>query len=174
VLATLLALVPGLGAVYNRQNLKAAVHFLGIVGSFQMTNFRFMSGLFAMAGVVLYLYSLIDAYRTANAIAAGESPRANEERFKRSLVKSAPFIGLVLIFSGIVAVVQLVFPISLWMVARLLPVALILLGGYLLTKYFRRSRDDDEPAQDPPYFSGSQPFGGREAERNIRLVGRLR
>jgi hypothetical protein len=170
----LLALVPGLGAVYNRQNLKAAVHFLGIVGSFQMASFRFMSGMFALAGVVLYLYSLIDAYRTANAIAAGESPRANEEKFKRSLVKSAPFIGLVLIFSGIVAVVQLVFPISLWMVARLLPVALILLGGYLLTKYFRRSRDDDESAHDPAYFSGSQNYGSRQSERNIRLVGRFR
>jgi hypothetical protein len=170
----LLAMVPGLGAVYNRQNLKAAVHFLGIVGSFQMANFRFMAGLFSLAGFLLYLYSMIDAYRTAQSIAAGESPRANEEKFKRSLVKSAPWIGLVLIFSGIIAVVQLIQPISIWMVARLLPVALILLGGYLLTKYFRRSRGDDPPAEDPAYFSGTPNHGSRRSERDIRLVGRLR
>ena len=141
-LAALCALLPGMGAVYNRQNVKAVVHFITIVGLFQLTRLRVVSGIFGLAGFLTYIYSIVDAYRTSQLIAQGESPAADEERFKRMLVKRAPVVGGVLILTGLLLVVGLVQPLSFITFARLFPVALILLGGYLLTTYFKRSREE--------------------------------
>ncbi len=139
--AALFALLPGMGAVYNHQNIKGVVHFAAIVGLFQLTAIHIASGFFALAGLAFYLYSIVDAYRTAQLIAGGESGAIDEERFKRSLIKRAPLIGIVLITSGLLLVIQIVRPFAWVNFARLFPVALILLGGYLLTRYFKRSRE---------------------------------
>jgi hypothetical protein len=141
-LAALCAVLPGMGAVYNRQNLKAVVHFVTIVGLFQLTRLRVLPGLFAFSGFLFYIYSIIDAYRTSELIAQGESPAADEERFKRTLVKRAPMVGGALVVVGLLLVIGLVQPFGFITLARLFPVALILLGGYLLTTYFKRSRDE--------------------------------
>ena len=152
--AALCALLPGMGAVYNRQNIKAVVHFIAVIGLLQLTHVRVLSGVFALAALVVYLYSIIDAYRTAQTIAAGESPEADEERFKRSLVKRAPTVGFLLIIVGALLVIQIVRPLSFITYARLLPVLLILLGGYLLTRYFKRGRGEGYErnySNQPPY-----------------------
>src|SRR5215216_1432253 len=120
--AALCALLPGMGAVYNRQNIKAVVHFIAVIGLLQLTHVRVLSGVFAFAALLVYLYSIIDAYRTAQLIAGGESPEADEERFKRSLVKRAPTVGLLLIMVGVLLVIQIVRPLSFIAYARLLPV----------------------------------------------------
>jgi len=173
-IAGLLALIPGMGAVYNRQNLKAAVHFLSIVGSFQLSHMHIWSGLFGLAGVVLYLYSIIDAYRTAQSVAQGESAAVNEQRFKRSLVKAAPLAGILFIIFGILVIAQMVHPIGLFAVAKLLPVILILLGGYLLTRYFKRSGEEnvDVDSAGRPDALGPDPFNRRQSASSMRLVGR--
>src|SRR5713226_3931829 len=85
--AALFALLPGMGAVYNHQNIKGVVDFAAIVGLFQLTAIHIASGFFALAGLAFYLYSIVDAYRTAQLIAGGESGAIDEERFKRSLIK---------------------------------------------------------------------------------------
>lgn len=152
--AALCALLPGMGAIYNRQNIKAVVHFASIIGLLQLTHVRVLSAVFALAAVLFYVYSIIDAYRTAQLISAGESPEADEERFKQALVKRAPVVGVVLIVAGLLLVVQLVRPLSFITYARLLPVALILFGGYLLTRYFKRKRNQDaarDYSAKPPY-----------------------
>ena len=152
--AALCALLPGMGAVYNRQNIKAVVHFVAIIGLLQLTHVRVLSAVFALGAVLFYIYSIIDAYRTAQLIAAGESPEADEERFKQTLVKRAPVVGVVLIVAGLLLVLQLVRPLSFITYARLLPVALIIFGGYLLTRYFKRKRNEDHArdyAARPPY-----------------------
>jgi hypothetical protein len=141
-LAALCALLPGMGAVYNRQNIKAVVHFVTVVALFQLTRLRVASGVFALAGFLSYIYTIVDAYRTSQLIAQGESPAADEERFKRMLVKRAPVVGGLLIFAGLLLVIGLVRPLGFLTFARLFPVALILLGGYLLTTYFKRSREE--------------------------------
>src|SRR5262249_43070172 len=134
-LAALFALLPGMGAVYNHQNIKGVVHFVTIVGLFQLTALHVAAGFFSLAGSAFYVYSIIDAYRTARRIALGESPAADEERFKRSLIKRAPLIGVVLITAGLLLVIQITRPFSFITFARLFPVLLIILGGYLLTRY---------------------------------------
>src|SRR5687768_5130600 len=61
--ATLLALVPGLGAIYNRQTLKALVHFLVVAGLMQTAEMSDI-GFFGFSSVVFYLYTILDANRT--------------------------------------------------------------------------------------------------------------
>jgi len=166
--AALFALLPGMGAVYNRQNIKGVVHFVTIVGLFQLTALRVGAGFFALAGMAFYVYSIVDAYRTAQLIALGESSAANEERFKRSLIKRAPLIGIILITAGLLLVIQIARPFAFITFARLFPVALIILGGYLLTRYFKRSRDESyeqDPAA-PPYSLIPGRFGERSSEHS--------
>ncbi|MCC6743280.1 MAG: hypothetical protein IT175_05400, partial [Acidobacteria bacterium] len=67
--ATLLALVPGLGAVYNRQNLKAVLHFVGVVGLIELGDVTNI-GMFVFGGLVFFLFTVIDANRSAKAIAS--------------------------------------------------------------------------------------------------------
>lgn len=154
-LAALCALLPGMGAVYNRQNVKAVVHFVTIIGLFQLSDLNVFEALFGMAGVAFYVYSIIDAYRTARLIAQGESPAADEARFKRALAGRAPLIGGALIVTGLLMVLQIFLrPLGIYLsVGRVLPVLLIIFGGYLLTRYFKRSRVEDQP---PDY--SNRPF----------------
>ena len=169
-LAALFAVLPGMGAVYNRQNIKAVVHFVSIIGLFELASLEVAAGVFALAGLVFYLYSIIDAYRTAMLIARGESPAVDEERFKRSLIKRAPLIGIMLIAAGLLLVVQILRPFAFITLARLFPVALIILGGYLLTRYFKRSREEsyEQHPSVPPYSLVPGKFGERSSERSGR------
>lgn len=169
-LAALFAVLPGMGAVYNRQNIKAVVHFVSIIGLFELASLKVAAGVFALAGLAFYLYSIIDAYRTAMLIADGESAAVDEERFKRSLIKRAPLIGIVLISAGLLLVVQILRPFAFVTVARLFPVALIILGGYLLTRYFKRSREESPEQQPsvPPYSLVPGRFSERSSERSGR------
>jgi len=170
-LAALFAVLPGMGAVYNRQNIKAVVHFVSIIGLFELASLKVAAGVFALAGLVFYFYSIIDAYRTAMLIARGESPAVDEERFKRSLIKRAPLIGVMLIAAGLLLVIQIVKPFAFVTVARLFPVALIILGGYLLTRYFKRSREESyqQPPSVPPYSLVPGRFSERSSERSGRM-----
>jgi purine-cytosine permease-like protein len=108
-------------------------------------------------------------------IARGESPVVDEERFKRSLIKRAPLIGIMLIAAGLLLVVQILRPFAFITLARLFPVALIILGGYLLTRYFKRSREEsreesyDEHSSVPPYSLVPGRFGERSSERSGRM-----
>jgi hypothetical protein len=170
-LAALFAVLPGMGAVYNRQNIKAVVHFVSIIGLFELASLKVAAGVFALAGLVFYFYSIIDAYRTAMLIARGESPAVDEERFKRSLIKRAPLIGVMLIAAGLLLVIQIVRPFAFVTVARLFPVALIILGGYLLTRYFKRSREEsyEQHPSVPPYSLVPGRFSERSSERTGRM-----
>ena len=171
-LAALLALLPGMGAVYNRQNIKAVVHFITIVGLFQLAGIKVASGFFAWAGLAFYVYSIDDAYRTAQLISRGESAAVDEERFKRSLIKRAPLVGVMLIATGLLLVMQIMRPFSFITFARLFPVALILLGGYLLTRYFKRSREESYKPR-----SATTPYAlvpGRFSERTHDPSGSVR
>jgi hypothetical protein len=166
----LLALLPGMGAVYNRQNIKGIVHFVTIVGLFQLTGIRVAAAFFALGGLGFYIYSIVDAYRTAQLIAQGEDPAVDEARFKRSLIKRAPLIGVILIVAGLLLVIQIARPFALITFARLLPVAFIILGGYLLTRYFKRPREEsyEQGLTSPPYSLVPGKFSDRSSEPKAR------
>ena len=108
-----------------------------------------------------------------SAIARGESAAADEERFKRTLIRRAPALGVIFIVTGILLVLNILRPLALVAFAKLLPVLLILLGGYLLTRYFKRGRDEAPPQPEyspkPPYSLVPGSFGDRAAEQARRL-----
>ncbi|HST24224.1 MAG TPA: hypothetical protein VLR90_24190 [Blastocatellia bacterium] len=173
-LAALCAVLPGLGAVYNRQNVKAVVHFAGTVGLFQLTNLQVLPDFFALAGMAFYIHSIIDAYRTAQRIAEGESPEADEAKFKRQLAKRAPALGLLFIVAGLLLVIQIIKPWAFITPARLIPAALIIFGGYLLTNYFKRSREEEynaDHSQRPSYPLIPDSFA-ENVPSNVRRMSR--
>jgi hypothetical protein len=172
-LAALCALLPGMGAVYNRQNIKAVVHFVSIIGLFNLTKLHIMPGLFSLAGVAVYFYTMMDAYRTAARISQGETAEADEARFKRRLAKHAPTLGIGLIGLGALMVIQILRPFAFVNPARLLPVALIILGGYMLTRYFKRSSGDaTNDYNRPPYPMIPGSFGD-PSQTNVRPMARF-
>lgn len=153
-LAAMFALFPGGGAIFNRQNVKAIIQFVTIVGLYQLMNLHILRGVFWLAGTAFYLHSIMDAYRTARAISEGASAEENEERFKRAVIKRAPAIGVFLIITGLLVTVSLFRPLGEFLaLPRLIPVALVIFGGYLLTRYFKQSRvvRDDERYERRPY-----------------------
>jgi hypothetical protein len=112
------------------------------VGLFKLSGIRPLEVLGVLAGGIFYLYSIVDAYRSAGRISAGESPQVDEERLKRAFRRRAPGVGVLLLILGIGLLIYMVKPFSLELV-RLLPVALVLLGGYLIVAHLKRSREDD-------------------------------
>jgi len=164
-LAALCALLPGMGAVYNRQNTKAVVHFATIMALRLLAKIDVLGGFFLLAGLVFYAYSIVDAYRTAQLIEAGESAAADEARFKQSLARRAPGIGFVMIVAGIIYVVQVIHPFGI-SVAGLLPVGFILLGGYLLVNYFKRSDPGNIEPGEPKRLPFALIPGSGAADRN--------
>mgnify|MGYP001014327171 CR=1 FL=1 len=143
VKATLLAFIPGLGAVYNRQNLKALLHFVGVVGLGQIadaTNIEF----FGFGSAVFFLYSVIDANRSARAIAAGEDPAEDERRLKWLFARYKPLWGLAIVAVGAIALLaslpSLPFGLSS---ARVWAGMLFIAGAYMIFSYFRSLRTEE-------------------------------
>ncbi len=150
VKATLLAFIPGLGAVYNRQNLKALLHFVGTVGLFQVadaTNIEF----FGFGGAVFYLYSIIDANRSARSIAAGADPTEDERRLKWAFARYKPLWGVALLAVAFIAVLATLPAIPFGLsTGRLWAIMLFFAGAYMIYSYFRSLRTEEPRSFNTP------------------------
>lgn len=160
VLAALAALVPGLGAAYNRQYVKAVTHFIVTVGLLQMAGLTRLN-LFGFGAVAFYLYSIMDAYRTARAIEHGLSPAQSDRQLRNFLQEHVrTWVGL-LIALGIVFFVATAFYWSGGLMSRALfvPVMFIGLAIYLLWRARRSSPEagvvDFRSYPPPPPMLGS-------------------
>ncbi|MBI1355650.1 MAG: hypothetical protein GC160_15030 [Acidobacteria bacterium] len=74
LLAGVLGVVPGLGAVYNGQYVKGLVHVVmfGLLLTIASEEFRGLEGFFIPVIALFVLYMPIEAYRTAKALRRGE------------------------------------------------------------------------------------------------------
>jgi hypothetical protein len=138
-----------------------------VIGLLQLRHIGLFGVGFFLGGLAFYVYSIIDAYRTAQLVAQGESAAADEERFKKQLASRAPAIGLLLLITGGLLVVNILNPLGL-SVVRLIPAALILVGGYLLTLHFKRVRDagyETEPSSRSRHALIQGRFGGHSSAR---------
>lgn len=140
--AALLGVVPGLGAAYNGQNIKALVHFAVIVGLWQIADILQVL-FFGFAGVFFYIYSIYDAHRSAQRLRMGEDLSAEDERLKQLLRENTHIWGSVLVGVGLLSALSLF--ISRWYLSRLWPLFLVGIGLYLLREY-HRARSISEPA----------------------------
>ena len=145
--AVLFGLFPGLGAVYNRQNLKALVHFLGVVSLGQTAGATDLAP-FGFATLVFYIYTLIDANRTARRIAAGMDPREDEARLKFSLTRYRVWWGG---FFVVLAILVTLSAAGVNLESRYLWAAILFLAGaYFIGSYFKGEKADDPGRTMPP------------------------
>jgi hypothetical protein len=137
--ATLLSLVPGLGATYNGQTSKAIVHFAIFASFFQMAVVTQGMFFFVLGVIGTWLFSAVDACRTAQLMRAGLSPDAEDDVIARRLYGNPLAWGTTLIIIGTLFLLHTLLRVTL-PIKELLPVALVALGAYMLFDYIRRSR----------------------------------
>ena len=130
-LAATLGFIPGLGAVYNGQYVKALIHVLIFGGLIALLSSDIPASYDAFFGIALgcfYFYMPIEAYRTALARRQGEPEPAN-------LIEGEgrkPIGAMVLIGIGILLLLSNFGLLQREWFARSWPIALILIGGWLL------------------------------------------
>jgi len=154
VLALVLSLFPGLGQVYNGQPAKAFVFFSAWVGSIYGTA-EIDPFPFAFLIPFVYLYNLIDAFRTASLINArtlGGLPAPEEEAFE------SPLWGGSLLVLGLLLLLNNLGWLHLAALARYWPVALIVAGAAFLYGSIQRRREP--PAHRAPESSTETRDGG--------------
>ena len=136
--AALFGLIPGLGAVFNGQNVKALVNFLIIIGLWTLADILGspLETTFALASTTYYFYTIYDAYSSAQRRRMGEDLQAEDERLKTYLREHTNVWGGILIGTGVLALMEFLLPEQIY---RFWPVLLIVAGFFLLRGY-RRGR----------------------------------
>ena len=151
--ATLLSFVPGLGAAYNGQTSKAIVHFAIFVSFFQMAVLTQGVHFFVLGVLGTWLFAAVDACRTAQLMRAGLAPETEEDVIARRLYGNPLAWGVTLMVIGTVFLLHTLLGLQL-PVKKLLPVALVALGAYMLFDYLRRRKGSDRvvrfDARQPP------------------------
>src|SRR6266511_3360112 len=138
--ATLLSFfVPGLGAAYNGQTSKAIVHFAIFASFFQMAVVTDGTAFFVLGVCGTWLFAAVDACRTAQLMRAGLAPDAEEDAIGRQLYGNPVAWGVTLLALGAVFLAHTLLGVQ-FPVRRTLPVALVVLGAYMLFDYLKRRR----------------------------------
>src|SRR6476660_5567737 len=135
--ATLLSFVPGLGAAYNGQTAKAIVHFAIFTIFFQMAVLTQGVPFFVLGVLGIWLFAAVDACRTAQLIRAGLNPETEEDLIAGRLYGNPFAWGITLVVIGTLFLLHTLLNVQL-PVRRLLPVALVALGIYMLFDYVRK------------------------------------
>jgi TM2 domain-containing membrane protein YozV len=136
LIALLLGLVPGVGAAYNGQNIKALTHFLAVVGLWVLADIfgKPLEIAFGFGSVAFYFYSLYDAFQSAQRLRRGEDLSIEDGRLKLFLQERMNLFGFLLIGVGAFAMLDFIFPQQL---RKLWPFVLIIAGAYLVWSYYR-------------------------------------
>ena len=151
--ATLLSFfVPGLGAAYNGQTSKAIVHFAIFAVFFQMAVLTQGVHFFVLGVLGTWLFAAVDACRTAQLLRAGLAPDTEEDVIVRRLYGNPLAWGVTLIIIGTVFLLHTLLGVQL-PVKKLLPVALVALGAYMLFDYIKRRRASERVVR----FDSRQP-----------------
>ena len=132
-----LGFIPGLGAAYNEEYSKAAIHVLIFIAFVGALNSDLGEPLEPMLGLLLtafLFYMAFDARRTAQAKARGQAPPSPME--SHSLDK--PIGPIILIALGVIFLLGKHFPISNW-IREFWPVIFIAVGVALLWNRMRRT-----------------------------------
>ncbi len=138
-LALLLGFVPGLGAVYNGQYPKAAIHVLIFGGIIAALNTELPSGIqafFIVALIAFIFYMPFEAYRTAKARNLGQpEPPSLIDATGRKPVGAFVLIGIgALLLMGNFGWLQRDWFEKSW------PIGLIIIGGWLVWDRTRNPR----------------------------------
>ena len=159
-IALILSVVPGLGAAYNGQTVKALVYFGVFIGLFQLAVLTGGSALFVLGFMGMWAFSALDAWRTARMIRAGVTPDVAEDILVKRFQGNPKLWGIVLGILGVAFLLQNAFGLK-GIMRGILPALLIGLGIYILRGYIFKPKDEDarkwsdfDSARPAPFFSG--------------------
>jgi hypothetical protein len=162
VLAAMLGLIPGVGAVYNGQYAKSVFHVVVFGGLISLMSSGASDGfepLFGFLIALFYFYMPLEAYRTAKALQSGEPV----DEFSGWISSSprgprSPLAGIALIVLGLVFLMHTMGFWSLRELARYWPVILILLGANMLYRRFSEAQGN-----------GGSPSRGRRRDSSLSI-----
>ncbi len=142
--AALCSLIPGMGAVYNNEYLKA-ITFFSVFAALVMMADEF-HGIFGFGAFAFLIFTMFDSYRTAETkarlrIETGVEPK--EAGSDRTVIGW----GIFLMVLGVIFLLQNIIPYHF--LNRLWPLVFIFLGGYLVWRYMRDDRTPTSPSDAP-------------------------
>ncbi len=141
------AVIPGMGAVYNNEYTKA-ITFFAVWAAMMVMGDR-VNGIFGFGAFVFIIFTIFDAYRTAEALA--------RHRLQSGVLTDAPpqqdrtiiGWGVFLIILGVIFLLQNIIPYYLF-VNRLWPLVFVLLGAYLVYRAIQNRNKQSGNAPTPP------------------------
>ena len=140
VLATLFSLMPGLGQVYVGYYIQGFINVFiaaGTIAILASTLFRGAVPFMAMSLAFFWIFQMVDANRRAyhyNRVMEGLKGEEVPDGFGMPKTKGSILGGAVLIFIGILFILDLNFAISMEWIENWWPLALILAGANLIFK----------------------------------------
>ncbi len=138
-LAATLGMIPGLGAVYNGQYMKALIHvliFAGLIAALSSDPPDSVAAFLGIALACFYFYMPIEAYRTARARRDGLPEPAN---FIDGGTAHKPIGAFILIGIGALLLLGNFGLLQQEWLRKTWPVVLILIGGFILRDRLRRN-----------------------------------
>lgn len=143
LIAMLFGLIPGLGAAYNGQNIKALMHFIAVVGLGTLADIFGvpLEIAFGLGCAAFYFYTIYDAFRSSQRHRRGEDLNVEDELLKLVLQQRMNVFGGLLISVGALAALNIAFPN---LINRFWPILLILAGIYFIWSYQRGNQEPRE------------------------------
>ena len=147
--AAICALIPGMGAVYNNEYLKALTYF-AVFASLIMMGGR-ISWVFGFGACTFLVFTIFDAYRTAESKTRRQLETTGVS--KESSLQDNTIIawGIFLILLGILFLLQNI--IDYYFLTQLWPLVFILLGAYLVFRSLRDRKVPNSRSSDPLFHS---------------------
>ncbi len=154
-LAFVLGLIPGVGAIYNRQYVKGLIHviilgtLISILNSGATGDFE---PLFGLLVALWFFYMAFEAYHTAGKRLRGEPV----DEFSSLIPARGPNAGstagpVALIVLGVLFLVMTFRPEWAHQILKLWPVALILAGVYMLMARLKERTGRDAESKEVPH-----------------------
>ena len=159
--ATMLAFIPGVGAIYNGEYMKALMFILIFGGTISLLDSRASRGLEPFLGLFLagfYFYMILDSYRSAKALGAGPAAAPAGAWDVPGLGgdgKAMPIGPIVLIVIGSLFLLNSMDIFRFFNVFRFWPLALIGIGVYMLWQ--RTGGGAPASPGTPPSEPGNEP-----------------
>lgn len=126
--AALCAIIPGIGAVYNRDYIKGVVHFSIFAGLIVIA--EGVGFIFGLAAFAFYIFTIIDAYRSAEHINRMRLHTPEAQNGPSEI--NFPLWGGILVLMGVLFLLDSLGAIRLQSIVAFWPLIFIGIGLYLI------------------------------------------